>query len=182
MKLPTDRRRRLFSLALVGVLAACGGEPAEESPPDESATLEPGATAPPDLAEVPDSVALMNPNEVEPSELAVVEGLPPAAADALMERRPFEDMQAVDAVLAEHLDQPARTEIYTLLWLPVSPNTATAEELLLIPGLEEPTRAIIEAGRPYADLVEFQQEVGQHLNAVELRRLVRYFDMEPESP
>ncbi|NIU29452.1 MAG: helix-hairpin-helix domain-containing protein, partial [Gemmatimonadetes bacterium] len=77
------------------------------------------------------------------------------AADALIAGRPYADMLEVDAVLAEHMDEAGRETVYASVWKPLDLNQASAEEILLVPGVGERMEHEFEEYRPYRAMAEF---------------------------
>ncbi|HVG45163.1 MAG TPA: hypothetical protein VM890_10550 [Longimicrobium sp.] len=172
-------------ILLVAGLAACGGgdEPAtEQAPAGEGATApaaEPAAApapaAPVSGAAAPaDAGAFLDPNAASREQLLAVPGLAAALADAVVAGRPYADMRAVNAVLAPKLNETARDSVYTRLWKPLNLNTATAEEIELIPGVGGRMRHEFEEYRPYRNIEQFRREIGKYVDKTEVARLERY--------
>jgi DNA uptake protein ComE-like DNA-binding protein len=104
-----------------------------------------------------------------------IPGMTAAAADALVAGRPYADMRAVDRVLAAHVTaEPARDTVYTRLWKPIDLNTASKEEILLIPGVGPKMQHEFEEYRPYQNIERFRREIGKYVDAAEVARLERY--------
>jgi DNA uptake protein ComE-like DNA-binding protein len=157
-------------LTAVLVLSGCGGDaPEAEAPATETPT--PGSGAP---AAEPASSELLNPETASRAQLLTVAGIDEALADALMAGRPFDDMRAVDAVLAGSLDEAQREEVYRHLWKPLDLNSASAEEILLIPDVGERMRHEFEEYRPYRAMAEFRREMAKYVDDAEVERLARY--------
>ena len=83
-------------------------------------------------------------------------------------------MLAADRVLATTMDEAQREGIYMRLWKPIDLNTASAEEVLLIPGVGERMRHEFEEYRPYRGIEEFRREIGKYVDDEEVARLERY--------
>jgi DNA uptake protein ComE-like DNA-binding protein len=64
--------------------------------------------------------------------------------------------------------------VFAHLWRPVDVNTATAEELELIPGVGERMRHEFEEYRPFQSVAHFRSEIGKYVDDAELDRLLRY--------
>lgn len=168
------------SLFVLG-LAACGGGDApatEQAPAGQDTAATPAAPAP---AATVDSKAtsaaagtFLDPNAATREQLLAIPGMDAALADAVVAGRPYADMRAVNAVLAPRLDEAARDTVYTRLWKPLNLNTATAEEIELIPGVGGRMRHEFEEYRPYRNLDQFRREIGKYVDDAEVARLERY--------
>ncbi len=120
-----------------------------------------------------DAATLVNPNTSEEVALAGA-GLDQATIDRVLEARPFRGMAELDAVLAETLDAIAREDLYESIWIPIDLNTATREEILLIPGVGERMAHEFEEYRPYRAIEQFRREIGKYVDDAEVARLERY--------
>ena len=118
--------------------------------------------------------AMLDPNAATREQLVAVQGMTPAAADALVAGRPYADMVAVNAVLAKHLDDAARKSVYAKVWKPLDLNSAKGEEILLIPGVGPRMRHEFEEYRPYKNIEQFRREIGKYVDKNEVARLEQY--------
>ena len=152
----------LLALALLVVpFAACG----------QSETGQADAAAAEESAAMADG--LLNPNEATPADLRTA-GISDAAVAALAGERPFADMLEVDAALEGVLDPAAREDAYRVMWIPLDLNTATREEMLLIPGVGDRMAGEFEEYRPYGEMAEFRREIGKYVDDEEVERLAGY--------
>ena len=118
---------------------------------------------------------LVNANTATPADLAKVEGLNAATAKALVGRRPFASMTALDTFLGEQkLTREQRTALYERLFVPVNLNTASDADILLIPRLGKRMLGEFKEYRPYKAIEQFRREIGKYVDKVELARLERY--------
>jgi DNA uptake protein ComE-like DNA-binding protein len=117
---------------------------------------------------------MFDPNIASEAELA---GLPHMNADLakqLIARRPFLSMADLNTFLGQTLKPEQRAELYAKLFLHLNLNTATREEILLIPGLgNRMLREFLEY-RPYKTMAQFRKEIGKYVNAQEVARLEQY--------
>jgi DNA uptake protein ComE-like DNA-binding protein len=118
--------------------------------------------------------AFLDPNTASREELVTVTGIDSAAAEALIRAREYDDMIEVDRVLATHLTEAERDSVYTRLWKPIDLNTASGEEILLIPGVGPRMRHEFEEYRPYNSMARFRREIGKYVDSAEVARLERY--------
>ena len=173
---------------LLGALvatAACGG--GDEAQTDEatqstatsvgpaandSAVPAPAPAADP-AAPAPAGGAFLDPNSASAEQLATVPGITPQMADAIIAGRPYQDMRGVNAKLTGLTDEQ-RDSVYTRLWKPLDLNSATAEEIELIPGVAGRMRHEFEEYRPYRGIEQFRREIGKYVDPAEVARLERY--------
>jgi len=175
------------ALALATTLAACGRRDAEDAnagatagataavvgattAPVGGSTAATGATT----AAAPASGALLDPNTATREQLAAIPGLEGGLADSLVAKRPYADMRAVDKVLAGRLGEPQRDTVYTRLFKPIDLNSASKEEIELIPGVGPRMRHEFEEYRPYKNIEQFRREIGKYVDKNEVARLERY--------
>lgn len=168
--------RILTASASTLLLISCanGDAPPAEADVDaaEAGALDSGPPAAGDPMAA-DATALLDPNEVEGVALAGA-GLTQEQVDAVLAARPFADMTELDALLAESIDGAAREDLYEHIWIPIDLNTASREEILLIPGVGERMAHEFEEYRPYRAIEEFRREIGKYVDEEEVARLERY--------
>ena len=141
------------------------------------AALIAGAAAAP-LAQAPAAAgaALVNPNTASEAELAKLPHMNAAIAKALVAKRPFANMTAVDALLlTEHkLTRPQLSELYGRMFIPLDLNKASDAEILLIPNLGKRMLGEFKEYRPYKAIEQFRREIGKYVSKDEVARYERY--------
>lgn len=171
---------RLASLALAALaLAACGGD--ADSPADADTPMAMTAAPAPagDTAAGAAAVGgMLDPNAATRDELAAVPGMTPAAAEAVVAGRPYENMLAVDRALAP-LSEAARDSVYERVFLPIDLNAASDEEILLIPGVGDRMLHEFKEYRPYDGIERFRREIGKYVDSTEVARFERYVRVNP---
>jgi DNA uptake protein ComE-like DNA-binding protein len=173
---------KLMLVSALAVLAACqsGGDDAAAGAADDTAAAPVAAAAPdsaaPAGAGAPAVAAggMLDPNAATREELMAIPGMDAALADSLVAKRPFENMLAVDRVLAARLSETQRDSVYTRLWKPIDLNSASGDEIMLIPGVGNRMRHEFEEYRPYRSMEQFRREIGKYVNEAEVARLERY--------
>lgn len=134
----------------------------------------PAATAPVQAQQAA-AVVLVNPNVAAEADLAKLPHMNATIAKLLVARRPFANMIAVDMVLTgQKLTRPQLTELYGRMFIPIKLNTASDEEILLIPNLGPRMLREFKEYRPYKAIEQFRREIGKYVNKEELARLERY--------
>ena len=128
----------------------------------------------PAAAQVGKSVTVKDANSAPEAEIAALPLMTAALAKELVAARPFASATAYDAFLASRLTKEQRTELYPRLFVHIDLNSASREEIQLVPGIgPRMTREFLEY-RPYASLAVFRREIGKYVAAAEVARLEQY--------
>lgn len=123
--------------------------------------------------------ALIDANTATEAQIATVPGLAPLAA-AIVAKRPYASPTALDAVLAEGKIAPdQRRLIYTRFWAPMNLNTATQQDIMLIPGMTPRMANEFREYKPYKSMGEFRYEIGKYVSKAEVARLAQYVFVPP---
>ena len=155
--------------------AACGDNARPEAETAEAPINAAPATTPAAApAETPATGALIDPNDASREQLLAVPGITEATADALTAGRPYQNMLAVDSILAGSLSETQRDSVYARLWHPLDLNTASGEEIQLIPGVGDRMEHEFEEYRPYTAIAQFRREIGKYVDDAEVARLEKY--------
>lgn len=124
-------------------------------------------------AQVGKPVTITDANTITEANLATLPHMNAALAKAVIAKRPFKTVKDLDTALSA-LPKEQRTELYAKLFVPINLNTATDEEILLIPGVGTRMLREFKEYRPYAALAQFHREIGKYVDATELARLEQY--------
>ena len=152
-------------------LLACGG--AEEEPAEGTPAAEAPAAAP-EPAPAPAEGAFLDPNTATAEQLAAAPGMDATKAEALVAGRPYANMTAVDAKIGTGLTDEQKDALYERVWIPLDLNSASEEEILLIPGVGDRMAHEFEEYRPYDGIERFRREMGKYVDSTEVARLERY--------
>ena len=76
--------------------------------------------------------------------------------------------------LAKSLNEEQREALYGKLFLPVNLNTASEDEMKLIPGVGNRMAHEFDEYRPYKALAQFRREIGKYVDDDEVARLEQY--------
>jgi DNA uptake protein ComE-like DNA-binding protein len=128
----------------------------------------------PALAQVGKSVTIVDANFATEKELAAMPHLTPATIKAILDRRPFASITDLDALLSQSLKREQLTELYGRLFVHLNLNTATREQILLIPNAGPRMAHEFEEYRPYKALAQFHREIDKYVDDKELARLEQY--------
>jgi DNA uptake protein ComE-like DNA-binding protein len=126
-------------------------------------------------AQVGKPVTITDANAISEADLAKLPHMNAALAKQVVAKRPFKTPKDLDNVLAAaKLTKEQRTELYAKLFVPINLNTATDEEILLIPGVGNRMLKEFKEYRPYTALAQFHREIGKYVDTTELARLEQY--------
>lgn len=125
-------------------------------------------------AQLGNNDSVLNPNVADEGELAGVAHLDAGLVDSIADGRPFASTLELDAVLSGSLSEEQRAEVYGELFIPLNLNTASGDEIMLIPGMNNRMTHEFEEYRPYTSLDQFRQEIGKYVDEDEVARLEQY--------
>ena len=125
-------------------------------------------------AQVGKTPGMVDPNLASAKELAALPHLSPALVKAIVDKRPFLSMKEFNAVVSPTLNKEQLTALYQKAFIHVNLNTASKEEILLIPGVGAKMLHEFEEYRPYKALAQFRREIDKYVDDKELARLEGY--------
>jgi len=129
----------------------------------------------PATAQVGKSLGVVDANTVTEADLTKVPGMTPALAKAVVAARPFDSITALNAfLLGQKLTQEQANELYKSVFIHINLNTATAAEIMLIPGAGKRMAHEFEEYRPWKAYAQFDKEIGKYVDAKEVARLAQY--------
>ena len=131
--------------------------------------------AAPALAQVGKSLGVVDANTVAEADLAKLPAMTPAIAKAVVAARPFDSIVAFNTfLLGQKLTQDQANEIYKSAFIHINLNTATGEEILLVPGAGKRMAREFAEYRPWKSYAQFEKEIGKYVDAKEVARLAQY--------
>jgi DNA uptake protein ComE-like DNA-binding protein len=118
---------------------------------------------------------LLDANAASEKDLLAVPHLNATIVKALVERRPFLTTADFNTFLTgQGLTKAQLTEVYGKTFVHLNLNTATREEILLIPNLgNRMVREFLEY-RPYKAMAQFRREMGKYVDDKEVARMEQY--------
>jgi DNA uptake protein ComE-like DNA-binding protein len=129
----------------------------------------------PAMAQVGKSQGVVDANTIPEADLAKLPGLTPAIATALVAARPFDNIGALNAfLLGQKLTQDQATVLYKSIFVHINLNTASAEEIVLVPGAGRRMAREFAEYRPWKSYAQFEKEIGKYVDAQEVARLAQY--------
>jgi DNA uptake protein ComE-like DNA-binding protein len=126
-------------------------------------------------AQVGKSQGVVDANTAPEAELAKMPNMTPAIAKAMVGVRPFKSITELNTFLVgQGLTQEKAMEFYQKAFVHINLNTATGDEILLVPGAgKRMTREFAEY-RPWKTWAQFDKEIGKYVGADGAAKLAQY--------
>jgi DNA uptake protein ComE-like DNA-binding protein len=131
-----------------------------------------GATA---YAQVAKSLGVADANTVAEKELLAMPNMTPAIVKGLIEKRPFASITDLHAyLLSQKLTPEQAMQFYEKAFVHINLNTATPEEILLVPGAGKRMVREFAEYRPWKSYAQFDKEIGKYVGAERTAQLAQY--------
>ena len=117
---------------------------------------------------------LVNPDLANEKELLALPHMNAAMVKSILEQRPFSRMADLNALLAKSLSKEQLAELYAKMFVQINLNTASQEEILMIPGVGNRMLREFREYRPYKTMAQFRKEIGKYVDIKEVARLEQY--------
>jgi DNA uptake protein ComE-like DNA-binding protein len=126
-------------------------------------------------AQVGRSQGVVDANTIADADLLKVPHVTPAIGKAILAARPFASIVELNKLLrGQGLNDQQVAQVYGRIFVHINLNTATAEEIMLIPGAGKRMAHEFEEYRPWKAWAQFDKEIGKYVNAQEVARLAQY--------
>jgi DNA uptake protein ComE-like DNA-binding protein len=127
-------------------------------------------------AQVATSLGVKDANTIGEAELAAIPGLTPAIAKAVVAKRPFVSITELNSLLlAQGLTAEQAMAVYPKAFVHINLNTATADEILLVPGAGRRMVREFPEYRPWRTWAQFDKEIGKYVGgAANAQKLAQY--------
>ena len=128
------------------------------------------------FAQVGTNNGVLNPNLAGAEEMQTVPHIDATIAEAIIAGRPYLTATAFDAALrAASLFDEQRAEVFVTLFVPINLNTASEEEILLVPRAGSKMVDEFDEYRPWdGGMLRFRREIGKYVDDDELAHLEQY--------
>ena len=118
---------------------------------------------------------LLDPNTASEQQLQTLPHMTPALAKAIVEKRPFMNVTELNTfLLAQKLTPQQAADFYRKAFVHINLNTATREEILLIPGVAAKMAHEFAEYRPWKTWAQFDKEIGKYVGKEETDRLKQF--------
>ncbi len=176
-------RKIVLAAAIAGAvftIAACS----ERTEDVANATANGPIAEPQSSADASDSIgentttgAVLDVNTTPVAQLTSANGVSPELAEAIVAGRPYASVVALNTKLRETLSREATGAVLKKVFVPVNLNTASREEIELIPGMSSRMVGEFLEYRPYEDMNEFNREIGKYVDEAEVARFRNYITL-----
>lgn len=126
-------------------------------------------------AQVGKSQGVVDANTAPEKDLAGMPHMTPARAAAVVAARPFKSITELNALLLEEgLTQEQAMAFYRKAFVHINLNTASREEILLVPGAGPRMAHEFDEYRPWKSWAQFDKEIGKYVGAEATAQLAQY--------
>ena len=134
-----------------------------------------GSLLPAAHAQVGKSLGVIDANLATEQQLVTFPNITPAIAKALIAKRPFGSIVDLNAfLLTQGLTAAQAMEVYPKAFVFVNLNTATREEILLIPGAGNRMTIEFPEYRPWTTFAQFDRQIGKYVGQEATDKLKQY--------
>jgi DNA uptake protein ComE-like DNA-binding protein len=129
----------------------------------------------PAFAQVGKSLGVVDANTASEKDLLAAPHMSPAIVKGLIEKRPFNSITDLNAyLLSQKLTQEQANAFYSKAFVHINLNTATAEEIMLVPNAGKRMAHEFEEYRPWRNYAQFEKEIGKYVGAEKTAQLAQY--------
>jgi DNA uptake protein ComE-like DNA-binding protein len=126
-------------------------------------------------AQIGKSLGVVDANTAAEKDLLAMPHMDAARVKAIVEKRPFSSITDLNALLlGQGLTQQQATEFYGMAFVHINLNTATPEEILLVPGAGKRMVHEFAEYRPWKTYAQFDKEIGKYVGAERTAQLAQY--------
>ena len=127
-------------------------------------------------AQVGKSLGVKDANTLSEAELAAIPSVTPAIAKAIVAKRPFVSITELNSLLlSQGLTAEQAMAVYQKAFVHINLNTATPEEILLVPGAGRRMVREFPEYRPWRTWAQFDKEIGKYVGGAEnAQKLAQY--------
>ena len=114
-------------------------------------------------------------NTMPETAVAALPGVTPAIAKAIVAKRPFASITELNAfLLSQGLTPEQAAAIYAKAFVHINLNTATADEIILVPGAGRRMQREFPEYRPWKTYAQFDREIGKYVGPEATAKLAQY--------
>ncbi len=133
------------------------------------------AAAIPVQGQVGKSLGVADANISPEKDLLTFPHMTPAIVKGILEKRPFNSITELHAyLLSQGLTAEKAMEFYTKAFIHINLNTATAEEIMLVPGAGRRMTREFPEYRPWKSWAQFDKEISKYVGQEATDKLKQY--------
>lgn len=127
------------------------------------------------VAQVGTSQGVMDANTAQEKDLLAMPAMTPAIVKGLIGARPFASITDLNSyLLGQKLTPEQAMAFYEKAFVHINLNTATPEEILLVPGAGKRMVREFDEYRPWKTYAQFAKEIGKYVGADGASKLAQY--------
>jgi DNA uptake protein ComE-like DNA-binding protein len=116
----------------------------------------------------------INLNTAANEEILLIPGVGSRMLREFREYRPYKAIGQFRKEIGKYVDQKEVERLEQYVFVPVSLNGASDEDILSIPGAGKRMLREFKEYRPYSNIEQFRKEIGKYVDKKEVARLERY--------
>ena len=122
--------------------------------------------------------SLLNANTASESELSGIPNINNEVVQLIINSRPFATFGDLNNQLSNLMSDNELEGIYANLFVPLKLNSASDDDIQLIPGVGSRMAHEFEEYRPYTSMDQFRREIGKYVDEDEVARYEMYVILE----
>ena len=120
------------------------------------------------------SLGVLDANLAPEKDLLTFPHMTPAIVKGLIDKRPFASITELQAYLSQSITAEQAMEFYAKAFVHINLNTATREEILLVPGAGRRMTIEFAEYRPWKTWAQFDKEIGKYVGQEATDKLKQY--------
>jgi DNA uptake protein ComE-like DNA-binding protein len=116
----------------------------------------------------------INLNNASQEEILMIPGTGNRMLREFREYRPYKTLTQFRKEIGKYVDQKELARLEQYVFVPVSLNSASDDDILSIPGAGKRMLREFKEYRPYKNIEQFRKEIGKYVDKKEVARLERY--------
>ena len=120
----------------------------------------------------------INLNSASRGEIMLIPGMSKRMAHEFEEYRPYTSLEQFRREIGKYVDDEEVARLEQYIFVPLGLNSATADDLMTIPGMTPKMVHEFEEYRPYTSMEQFRREIGKYVDDDEVARLESYVTLD----
>jgi DNA uptake protein ComE-like DNA-binding protein len=116
-------------------------------------------------------------NDVTNEEILLIPGVGERMLHEFEEYRPYPALAQFHREIDKYVDDAELARLEQYVYVRIDLNSASAEDILTIPGVGNRMLHEFEEYRPYSSMEQFRREMGKYVDDGEVARMERYVEI-----